>query len=232
MPARVLPAGASVLLRLRDLKPPALLLTDYVTPHMAKLLRDARIAFADTAGNVYLEFAGNILYVTVNTPEQRPRAEKVVRAFQATGLRVVFALLCAPELVGQPTRALAAMLGVANGTVARVIDDLARLGFLTTLGRRDRRLHNLKELLERWVMMYPVHLRPTLLRRRLATDERDWWKNETFDPAHVVLGGEPAADRLTHYLKPGTVTLYMRDEPRPLNETLRDIECVLTLQAK
>lgn len=209
-----------VLLRLQDLKPPALLLTDYVTPQMAKLLRDAGIAFADTAGNAYLEFAGNIFYVTGNIPEQRPRAEKVVRAFQATGLRVVFALLCAPELIARPTRELAAMLGVANGTIAYVIDDLARLGFLTTVGRRDRRLHNLKGLLERWVMMYPVHLRPALLRRRLTTDERDWWKNEKFDPLHVVLGGQPAADRLTQYLKPGIVTLYARAEPRPLNEII------------
>jgi hypothetical protein len=207
-----------VLLKLRDLKPPALLLTDYVTPQMAKLLRDAGVAFADTAGNAYLEFAGNILYVTGNTPEQRPRAEKVVRAFQATGLRVVFALLCAPELVARPTREMAAMLGVANGTVARVIDDLAHLGFLTTIGRRERQLHNLKGLLERWVMMYPVHLRPTLLRRRLTTEEHDWWKNETFDGVHVVLGGEPAADRLTNHLKPGIITLYAGDKPRPLNE--------------
>src|SRR5690606_21580596 len=89
----------------------------------------------------------------------------------------LFSRYCARR---RPTRELAAMLGVANGTVARVIDDLARLGFLTTLGRRDRRLHNLKGLLERWVMMYPVHSRPTLLRRRLTTDEPDWWKNETF----------------------------------------------------
>ncbi len=209
-----------VLLRLRGLKPPALLLTDYVTPQMAKLLREAGVAFADTAGNAYLEFAGNILYVTGNTPKQRPRAEKVVRAFQATGLRVVFALLCAPELVARPTRELAAMLGVANGTVARVVDDLAHLGFLTTIGRRERQLHNLRGLLERWVMMYPVHLRPTLLRRRLTTEELDWWKNAKFDPPHVVLGGEPAADRLTHYLKPGTITLYTRGEPRPLNEII------------
>jgi hypothetical protein len=207
-----------VLLKVQGRKPPALLLADYVTPQMAKLLRDAGVAFADTAGNAYLEFAGNILYVTGNTPVQRPRKEKVVRAFQATGLRVVFALLCAPELVTRPTRELAAMLAVANGTVGRVIDDLGHLGFVTTAGKRNRRLHNLKELLERWVMMYPVHLRPTLLRRRLTTDQPDWWKKEKFDPLHVMLGGEPAADRLTQYLKPATVTLYARGEPRPLNE--------------
>jgi hypothetical protein len=207
-----------VLLRLQGLRPPALLLTDYVTPQMATLLRDAGVAFADTVGNAYLEFGGNILYVTGNAPEQKPRHEKVVRAFQATGLRVVFALLCAPEVIKRPTRELAAMLAVANGTVGRVIDDLAHLGFVTTTGKRNRRLHNLKELLERWVMMYPVHLRPTLLRRRLTTDQPNWWKKEKFDPLHVVLGGEPAADRLTQYLKPGTVTLYARGEPRPLNE--------------
>jgi hypothetical protein len=135
---------------------------------MANLLREAGVAFADTAGNAYLEFGGNILYVTGNAPEQKPRHEKVVRAFQATGLRVVFALLCAPELVARPTRELAATLGVANGTVGRVIDDLAHLGFVTTAGKRERRLHNLKELLERVVMMYPAQLRPTLLRRRLT----------------------------------------------------------------
>jgi hypothetical protein len=83
---------------------------------------------------------------------------------------------------------------------------------------RDRRLHNLKGLLERWVMMYPVHLRPALLRRRLTADEPDWWKNQQFDPPYVVLGGEAAADRLTHYLKPGIITLYARGEPRRLNE--------------
>ena len=209
-----------VLLRLRGLKPPALLLTDYVTPPMAKLLRDARVAFADTAGNAYLEFAGNIFFVVGHPPAQRLRAEKVIRAFQPTGLRVVFALLCAPDLIARPTRELAVHLGVANGTVGRVIDDLTHLGFITTMGRRERRLHDLKGLLERWVMMYPAQLRPTLMRRHLTAPTHDWWINEKFDGRHIVLAGEPAADRLTQYLKPDTVTLYVRGEPRPLNDLI------------
>jgi hypothetical protein len=210
----------SVLLRLQDLEPPVLLLTEYVTAAVAKLLRDAGIAFADTAGNAYLEFAGDLYYVVGNLPARRPRAEKIVRAFQPTGLRVVFAMLCAPELVSLPTRELARRLNVANGTVGRVMDDLTHLGFATTTGRRDRRLHNLHGLLERWVMMYPAQLRPSLLRRRLMADAADWWKTEKFDTGQVVLGGEPAADRLTGYLKPGMVTLYARGEPRPLNELI------------
>jgi len=206
-----------VVLRLQELKQPALLLTNYVTPQMAQLLREAGIAFADAVGNAYAEFAGNLIYVVGNAPEPQPRAEKVIRAFQTTGLRVVFALLCVPEWIELPTRELARRLHVANGTVGRVLDDLAHLGFITTTGRRGRRLHKRQELLQNWVMMYPAQLRPTLLRRRLNADNPDWWQNEKFDD-HVALGGEPAADRLTKYLKPAMVTLFTRGEPRRLNE--------------
>jgi hypothetical protein len=207
-----------VLLRLQKLKNRALLLADYITPQMAKTLREQGIPFADTAGNAYVEMAGDLIFVVGNVPEQRPRAEKVVRAFQPTGLRVVFALLCDPELVRLSTRDLATRVAVANGTVGRVLDDLAHLGFLTTAGRRDRQLHNLHALVERWVMMYPAQLRPTLLRRQLTAEGQDWWKKEKFDGDHVALGGQPAGDILTDYLKPATVTLYVRGEPRPLNE--------------
>lgn len=209
-----------VLLRLRGLKPRALLLTEYVTPPMARLLRDAGIAFADTAGNAYLEFGGDVFYVVGNIPEQRTRAEKVVRAFQPTGLRVVFALLCVPELITLPTRELAERLGVANGTVGRVIDDLTHWEFIARTGRRNRRLRNLPGLLERWVMMYPAQLRPTLLRGRFTADATEWWKEEKFDGNHVVLGAQPAADRLTQHLKPGVITLYTRGEPRRLNQLM------------
>jgi hypothetical protein len=209
-----------VLLRLREMKVRALLLTEYITPPMAKLLRDTGIAFADAAGNAYLEFGGDVFYVIGHMPEQRPRAEKVVRAFQPAGLRVAFALLCAPELIARPTRDLADRLGVANGTVGRVIDDLAHLDFITRTDRRTRRLRNLKGLFERWVMMYPAQLRPTLLRGRFAAETADWWKAEKFDGNHVALGGQAAADRLTQHLKPGLITLYARGEPRPLNQLM------------
>jgi hypothetical protein len=208
-----------LLLRLREWKQPTLLLTDYVTPAMAQMLREANIAFADTVGNAYVEMEGAYLYVIGNVPKQPPRAEKINRAFQPAGLRIVFALICQPELIELPTRELAARLQVANGTVGRVLEDLAHLGFVTTIGRRNRRLHNVRDLLERWAMMYPAQLRPTLIRRRLNAEVTEWWKQEEFENG-VALGGEPAAARLTKYLKPGTVTLYVRPEPKPLNELI------------
>ena len=96
---------------------------------MAKLLRDNDIAFADTAGNAYLKLAGDVFYVVGQTPERRPKAESVVRAFQPTGLRVSVRTIVQPELISLPTRQLAARLNVANGTVSRVVEDLIRLGF-------------------------------------------------------------------------------------------------------
>lgn len=208
-----------LLLRLREWKQPTLLLTDYVTAAMAKMLREANIAFADTVGNAYVEMEGAYLYVIGNVPKPLPRAEKINRAFQPAGLRIVFALICQPELVELPTRELAARLQVANGTVGRVLEDLAHLGFVTTMGRRNRRLHNVRDLLERWATIYPAQLRPTLIRRRLKAKIAEWWRQEKFGN-DVVLGGEPAAARLTNYLKPGAVTLYVRPEPKPLNELI------------
>ena len=209
-----------LLLKLQKLKPPPLLLTDYVTPQIAKQLRSHDIAFADTVGNAYLSLAGDVLYIVGNSPESRPRAETVARAFQSTGMRVVFTLLCDPMLVSLPTRELADTIGVANGTVSRVMSDLTSLGFVSTAGRRARKLHNLKGLLERWVMMYPAQLRPTLLQRRLAADQPDWWQHEPFASPEVVLGGEAAADRLGASIRPETVTLYVRNRARPINEII------------
>ena len=209
-----------LVLKLQKLKPAPLLLTEYVTPQVAKRLRSHDIAFADAVGNAYLSLAGDIVYVVGNPPESRPRAETVARAFQSTGMRVVFTLLCDPTLVSLPTRELASIVGVANGTVSRVVSDLTALGFVSTAGRRARKLHNLKGLLERWVMMYPAQMRPTLLQRRLSGGQSDWWQDEAFAPPDVVLGGEAAADRLGAAIRPETVTLYARSRARPINEII------------
>jgi len=54
-----------------------------------------------------------------------------------------------------------------------------------------------------------------LLIGRFHTDQLDWHK--TLDPGKYgyLLGGEPAAARLTQHLRPGTITLYgPKVEPR------------------
>jgi hypothetical protein len=88
-----------------------------------------------------------------------------------------------------------------------VLAELAKRGFMAEVGGK-RRLLQPERLLQQWVEAYARTLRPRLLLGRFHTDVLDWHK--TIDPGKygLLLGGEPAAARLTHHLRPGTVTLY------------------------
>src|SRR5437870_6455140 len=111
----------------------ALLITDYVTPALADELKAHRVAFLDAAGNAYLDKPPLLVWVKGMKPAAKPVPAHTGRAFQPTGLQVLFAVLCNPEVVNKPYRELAAMAGVAHGTVGWVMPDLQQLGYLGVL---------------------------------------------------------------------------------------------------
>lgn len=207
----------AVLHQLDRLGQPALLVTDYVTPPLADTLRERGVAFLDTAGNAYLHQPPLLVWVKGQRPTVTLAATGAQgRAFQAKGLQVLFALLCLPNLVDRPYREIARLAGVAHGTIGWVMTNLAEEGFLTDLGKAGRRLHNRRRLLDVWVEAYARTLRPKLLLGRFIAPEPDWW--ETLDAGHygVLFGAEPAAARLTRYLRPGVTTLYTKQIPAHL----------------
>lgn len=198
----------AVLEQMRRLPAPTLLVTDYVTPPMAERLRDQAVQFIDAAGNAFLDQPPLFVWVKGQQHPGMPKAGDVRgRAFQPTGLQVLFALLCNPELVDQPYREIAKLAGVAHGTVGWVMPELPRLGFVGTLKGR-RRLLNGSKLLQQWVEAYARRLRPKLVLERWHADTLDW--TGKIDPIRygLLLGGEPAARRLTRHLRPGTATFY------------------------
>ena len=205
-----------IVAKLRTLQQPALLLTDYVTPPVAEQLRTLEIAFADAAGNAYLRGKTFLVWVTGRRPAERVRAPRAQRAYQPTGLKLLFALLCNPEWVNLNYRELAARAGVAHGTVGWVMRELAEGGFLVETGARrarTRRLRNRRVLLDRWVEGYLRTLRPQTLVGRYQAEQADWWR--AIDPRNygALLGGEPAGAVLTQHLKPGVATLYLEGAP-------------------
>lgn len=197
-----------VLAQLQRLPAPALLVADHVTPPLAERLRAERVQFIDAAGNAWLDQPPLLVWVKGQQPADRPKAGDLRgRAFQATGLQVLFALLCKPGLVDRPYREIAALAGVAHGTVGWVMPELPRLGFLGTLNGK-RRLLNGAKLLQQWVEAYARTLRPKLLLERWHADALDWTNELDPLPYGLLLGGEPAARRLTRQLRPGTATFY------------------------
>ena len=205
-----------VLLALERLGPGALLVADYVTPPMADTLRERGVAFLDAAGNAYINRPPVLVWVKGQRPEEKFVPATAGRAFQATGLRVIFALLCRPELVDQPYREIARFAGVAHGTVGTVMAALAQDGFVVALGEAGRRLRNRRRLLDTWVEAYARTLRPKLLLGRYRAPAGDWWKALDVATYQAQLGAEPAAARLDNYLRPGIATLYVEKVPARL----------------
>jgi hypothetical protein len=223
----------AVFQQLERLGDQALLVTDHVTPPLADALRAQHVPFVDTAGNAYLDRPPLLVWVKGQRPAERAAPPQVGRAFQASGLRVIFALLCHPEQVDHPYREIAKLAGVAHGTVGWVMADLPKLGFVAEVGQK-RRLLQAERLLQQWVEAYAQRLRPKLILGHFKAEKLDWWK--TIDPLKygLTMGGEGAAARLTHHLHPGTLTFFgekadprflidqhLRTDPRGEVEILR-----------
>ncbi len=186
-----------------------LLVTEHVTPPLAEQLRELGVEFIDTAGNAYLDQPPLLVWVKGQRPLEAPgREQGQGRAFQNTGLQVLFVLLCRPEAVNLPYREIAELAGVAHGTVGWVMPELPKLGYMIEI-KKQRRLVNGERLLKQWVDAYLQRMRPKLLLGRYAAKMLDWT-----DPGMVAAkyglawGGEPAAFHINHFMQPGAATLY------------------------
>ena len=187
---------------------PLLLVTGYVTFEAATRFRDAGVQFIDTLGNVFINQPQLYIFVKGNKPLKEEIALPAPRLFKGVGLKIVYLLLCRPELVNRPYREIAEMADVAVGTVNDAVAEMARKGFLLDMGTKGKKLLDRQNLFERWAAAYPDYLKPKLLLGRFRGDG-DWWKEANLDPAVVQWGGEVAAAKLTGYLKPGMATLYI-----------------------
>lgn len=194
-----------------------LLLADYVNPDLGDRLRAAGVLFVDAAGNAYLRGDGLYVWVTgrrdiLRLERQRHRR----RAFQPSGLKMVFTLLCKPEIVEEDYRTIAETANVALGTVQWVMRDLVEEGFVLRLGRFERRLIEPAALLDAWTPAYARELRPRLLLGRFGAPGPDWWREVDLHEHTACWGGEVAAAIYTRQLKPQQHTIYADKVPTRL----------------
>ncbi|MFH1068504.1 MAG: type IV toxin-antitoxin system AbiEi family antitoxin [Candidatus Glassbacteria bacterium] len=193
-----------------------ILVADYVNPNMADKLREQNVQFIDVVGNVYLNKPPVYAFVKGNRQQNAGptnKKEGTGRAFEATGLKVIYAFLCNPELVNVPYRNIANTAAVALGTVGWILYDLKAAGFVIDRGgKRGRRLVRYRELLNRWIAVYPIKLRPKLELGEYIADDPYWWKNIDIQQYQAYWGGEVAAAKYTNYLKPEEVIIYLPEK--------------------
>ena len=184
-----------------------LLVAPYMTDAMAEECRRIDLPFADTAGNLFVRTGNTLLYIV-----GRPRPDYMGRAQKGltpAGMKIIFALLCKPELAGMAYRRIGAVAQVALGAVGPVLQNLEMRGFLGRGGKGAAALERTEDLLREWVVEYPAILRPKLNGRRYAAD-RIRFLDLDLKPLGAYWGGEVAAERLTRYLKAEHLLVYAR----------------------
>lgn len=193
----------------KKLREPPLLVAPFISREVAESCRQLHLPFIDTAGNAYLEAPGLFLYV-VGQPRPAERREGKFRALNPAGLQIAFALVCRPALLQTTYREIALRAGVALGTIGPVLKDLEARGYVRFQKALDRKLLDPQRLIEEWVTHYPVTLRPKLNPRRFHADA-ERLRQTDLAQLDAYWGGEPAAEKLTRYLKPAQFTIYARE---------------------
>lgn len=191
-----------------------LLIARRLTDAAADKCKELGLNYIDLAGNAFINEPDFLILIKgqkqVVYPNNPMNLNAGIKAGTATNLRMVFALLCNPEMLNAPYREIQKVAGIALGAVGWVFLDLEARGL--TLGGKlkgNRVLIKPEKLTQEWVTNYPIKLRPKLNPQRFRTNNQDWWKNLDVRNYNAQWGGEVAADKLTHYLKPNFFTLYI-----------------------
>lgn len=188
---------------------PLVVVTRYVTPNMAIVLRQNDVQFIDTAGNAYINLGNIYVYIIGQKEKQLLIEHKKNRLFKPTGLKVIFALLNNPGLENHTYRKVAEIAQVALGTVNWIMRDLRIRNYLIDIDKTGRRIIHKRELLERWVTTYPDNLRKGLLLGKYKAGNENWIENVKMKKREVFWGGERAAGIITKYLRPQNTILYI-----------------------
>lgn len=196
---------------------PVLLIAPRITPETAEKCRELDLQFIDACGNAYLRRDGLFIYIKGQRPDlaQIDAGQRtfVTRAGTATNLRVIFTLLTKRDALNAPYREINQHAGVALGAVGLVFNDLKNRGYITGgVGKEDRLLLERARLIQEWATNYPIRLKPKLHLRRFHAENENWWKDINITEFQAQWGGEVAGDKLTGYLRPTNLTIYIQEK--------------------
>ena len=198
-------------LKNKNFQYPILIVTDYVAREMADKLKDMEVQFIDAAGNAYLNQFPIYIFIKGNKLKEEYKIPKPNRILKQTGLRILYDLLINPELINKPYREIAEITDVALGTIGWLMLDLRELGYVIKTGDKKRKLIYDKKILMDWCLNYAARLKPEIhLGDFEFINKHIEWTDIKINNA--LWGGEPAAAKLTNYLHPEILTLYVTKE--------------------
>lgn len=200
---------SAIIQQIKALRPSGLLIADYINPSIAKILKENDVSYLDMCGNAYLNLP-LILILIVGQKTQIKIKNQVNKAFDISGLKLIYNFLCDKDLVTSSYRTMAEHAKIALGSVGSILSGLAEAGYLIDPGKADDRiLINSRKLLNRWAEAYAEKLKPKLHMGEFISADADWWKPIDLTQFDAYWGGEIGAAHYTSYLKPQVATVYV-----------------------
>lgn len=215
-------------------KKPIIFIADYISKEGANQLKERGLNYIDTAGNAFISKGELWIYVEGQKRKVKHNTNQS-RAFQESGIKIIFHLLNNPSSLQESYREIAQKVDVSLGSVSNVMAELEELNFILKT-KAGRVLKNKQELLQRWVVAYNEILKPRILRKRMRfidkATENDWRRialkvtsNDLYEKekqrANMLWGGEPGAALLTNGLRPEVFTLFTNYEISLIANRLR-----------
>lgn len=203
---------------------PIILIAEFISKKATQELKGRGINYIDVAGNAYIKYKDLVILVEGQKPTRKDKTNQS-RAFQETGLKIIFHLLKNPKNLQDSYRRIAEIADVSVGSVSNVMAELEELNYL--LKTNDKRvLKNTSDLLERWVVDFNANLRPRILRKNMRFIDQDSLRNWQTIDLHtqngvILWGGEPGGALLTESLRPEIFTLFTDLELSEVAKKLR-----------
>ncbi|MCG2462299.1 hypothetical protein K8352_16175 [Flavobacteriaceae bacterium F89] len=218
---------AFILAQLEELKDkcnkPIILIAEYISKKATEELKKRSINYIDIAGNAFIKYNDLVIFIEGQKSTKKEKINQA-RAFQETGVKILFHLLSKPEHLQDTYRKIAEKAGVSLGSVSNVMSELEDLNYLL-ISKEKRVLRNKRELLQRWVVAYNEVLRPRIMRKRMRFMDPEYirnWRNINVhtDQGTLVWAGEPGGALLTGNLRPEHFTVFTDLELAEVARTL------------
>ena len=205
-------------------KKPIIAIAKFIANDIAKEFKEKGINYIDRAGNTYIKHGKLLIFITGQKIEKTTNYNQS-RAFQESGIKLLFQLLTQPDDLQLSYRSLAGKTGIALGSVSIIMQELEDLKFVIK-AKNKRHLKNKEELLERWIMAFNDVLRPRLFKKRFRfpnNESYNLWQKLPINEINGrnIWGGEPAASILTKQLQPQNFTIYTNEGWQPVASALK-----------
>ncbi|WP_165806427.1 type IV toxin-antitoxin system AbiEi family antitoxin [Chitinophaga parva] len=181
-----------------------LLVAKYIPAPLKEFLRHQGCNYLEASGNCYINTGQLVIFINDQEVKQ-VRQSNTGKIWKSAGLQYLFVVLQDPAMLQRPYRVIAKAAGISAGNIADLRKELQASDYITHEGIFSAR----DKLIERWVEMYALTLKPKVFKGRFRFASKQFennWRGLTTDG--MYWGGEPGADIYTFNLLPQEFTLY------------------------